>query len=135
MKRAICLSLLAFLIISFSGCAYKAQPLYNPAPVPIPKTFSKSETPSKIRAALFRRGWNIDREAPGEIFASISRSRHTARIKISYDNKNARVEYLDSENLNYSVKDGEQRIHSRYNIWLRNVEHDLRQALYPYSVG
>ena len=129
MRRGYSWLLLSILISVFPGCAYKHRVLYKPGDVDIsgqPTLEAVSQTVSKV---FMSRGWKVTKEEPGVTEAEISRPDYSAQVRVSYDTKTAKIEYLSSANLKYRAQAGEERIHSRYNKLIRNIERDLNLVL------
>ncbi len=117
-------------LAAVAGCAYKSQRLYQPAPITVYGQKDLATVGTAIRKALERRDWVVTRDEPGVIEAKQTKRAFWASIRVLYDTRSARVQYLDSEHLNYSkTASGEERIHAHYNVWARNVEKDLKGAL------
>jgi len=99
-----------------------------PAGTPLP------DIAASIKQAAKDRTWVITDEDPGVLTADLLvRYKHRAIVRIGYDDLNYWIEYLDSENLDYSEKDRRRhtrpgrsaevikgpRIHKNYNRWVR----------------
>jgi hypothetical protein len=109
--------------------------MYKPRPITVAEaTISSRKTSVRalITEALRDYEWIIQKEAPGVIIARQSRGGHAATIKISYDNVQVRIAYVDSENLLFRTdSEGTDRIHTRYNTWITNLERRIA-ALVQY---
>ena len=118
------LSVLIFLIMA--ACA---QTIYQPPEIYVPSNTSKKDVRQKIVNALHRRGWRIEKDWNGFIQASYQRRIHVARVGVHYGKDKVQINYIDSENLKFRVKDGSRTIHRRYNGWVRNLEKDIARGL------
>lgn len=52
-----------------------------------------------------------------------------ARIGITYDTRQVKIRYLESENLDYKMKNGVPQIHRNYLSWISNVVLDINVQL------
>ncbi len=123
------LALFLLLLTATSGCAFKHAPLYQPASITVTGPKDAAAVGKAVRTALRRLDWAIVQEAPGIIDAKQTKSGFWASIRVTYDARAAEVRYLDSAGLNYETGDAGPRIHDHYNLWLRNVERDLKKVL------
>lgn len=107
------------LLVLFSSCAYKARPLEDPSPITVS---TKADVKDAIKNALKMYEWVIESEKPGVIVARQNRRAHSATVQITYDSKQVRISYLDSNNLNYGIdRMGQRRIHATYQRWIDNL--------------
>lgn len=135
MQFATFFSVLALLSISPAALAGKDEPIYVPDPINVPNGKSAEDVKQVIRKALFKRGWDIKEVGAGNIEGTYTKSgrhgaRHTATVGFRFDSKTIRMEYRDSQDLDYNKADG--TIHKTYNRWVRNIEKDVRSALGSY---
>ena len=126
--------LVAALTVVVLGCA-RIAPLYNPPEIAVPQGMTQKQVGDAVLSALPRRGWVVDKAQPGLIIASVSPRGHTATVQIQYDTQAVRVSYQSSENLDYSVKDGQPMIHKNYNSWVQNLVGDIRTELSRYYIN
>ena len=75
--------------------------------------------------ALTGRGWAIANHKPGEIDATYARRDFSVTITVLYDNRQIQIDFLDSSNLKYEVKDGVRYIHTNYPSWIQNLTTDI----------
>lgn len=121
MRTRLAPRLLFFLaVVTFCSSCVRDRLLYQASPIAIPS--SESNPRQAIRAALLDYNWIVEKDEPGEMIARQRRGQHEAYIKVTYDDRTVRIRYHDSDNLLYELVDGEERIHERYNIWIRNLE-------------
>jgi len=129
------LLLVLFAVSLTGGCAHRNREMYKPAPITVAQqSVAQRETTVKalIAEALRDYGWFVDKESPGMIIARQSRSRHSARVTINYTQSEVRISYLNSDNLLFRTdSQGADRIHTRYNTWVRNLERQIA-ALVEY---
>jgi len=121
---------LACLIVIGVTCATgcRTAVLINPPPV----SFA-SLPPNDVEAAIYqgcsKRKWMPAKLRDGLIQATLYQRSHVAVVDIEYDADSFRVAYVRSENLRYKDNDGEPRIHSSYNKWVKNLVGDIEIAL------
>ncbi|MCB0334685.1 MAG: hypothetical protein KDD62_00225 [Bdellovibrionales bacterium] len=135
MTKLINYSVIACLLLVGVGCA--TAKLYTPNPIVVPTSVSKSTMRAAAVRALKNRGWLIEKDWEDKTEASVRSGSHLARIRVSYPGNQIKIQYLDSSDFKYSVKDGEAMIHRRYNHWVRLIEDDILASLGPkgaYSV-
>jgi uncharacterized GH25 family protein len=118
-------------VMALGGCAHRNRELYTPSTIQVTKR--SDQIRPAVKTALDRYGWIIESDTETsdghEVVARQVRGSHSARVKIVVTPPTAKVVYLDSENLNYENRAGEETIHTRYNQWLQNLERSLAQEL------
>lgn len=115
------------LTLLFAACAYREQPIYNPAD-PIPPAaqgLPLTRIEAMIAQAGVPHGWTMRHIGPGHIEASHTQDKFAAVADITFDATSWRIEYQSSTGLR--AEDG--HIHSHYNVWIRNLEHDIQTQL------
>jgi hypothetical protein len=128
MKRTLLFhsALVAMLV---SGCAYQHRMLAS-SEAGIPPHTSSERVQKAVRAALIGHGWIIDQEESGATVAHLQDDKLYAKVRVSYDEKQAVVHYVDSKGFNYEkMPNGEEHIHSHYLLWTRNITHDISEKL------
>lgn len=133
-RNVIKLTLVVMLSAVALGCA-RIAPLYNPPEIAVPQGMTQKQVGDAVLSALPRRGWVVDKAQPGLITASVSPRGHTATVQIQYDQHAVRVSYKSSENLDYSMKNGQPMIHKNYNSWVQNLVGDIRTELSRYYIN
>ena len=114
------LCLCAALILA-AGCR-KSAPMHSPEQRIDNPNLTLSAMTDIIKEAAVQRHWIVKVEKPGYIVATQETRGHMARVGISYTANTFAIRYLDSSNLN--AQDG--NIHDQYNVWVRNLERDIR---------
>ena len=118
------------LVLAFCGfllavCACRTAPLVNPDPIVI-RSQSAEVTRERIWNALQRRRWYVAADEPGEIVAKLSRPGYSATVRIEYDAESIRIDYVDSEGLDYRrTKKGKEFIHQNYMKWVQYLLRDI----------
>jgi hypothetical protein len=120
MRKLISTAIFFCFVLIGASCGIRQHAVYNPEPITVHQS---SNVKSAIRAALHSYEWIIEKDNPGVMVARQSRRTHMARIKISYNSKSVKIQYVDSDNLKYTVdKEGTPRIHNAYNGWIQRLE-------------
>ncbi len=98
--------------------AQRSKTIENVPPWPhlAPVGTSPDRLVTAITAAAEYLGWRIIGEAPGVVTAILMRRTHEAVVTIGYDELNFWINYKDSKNLNYNLKDLTGRVGSRRSI-------------------
>lgn len=117
-------AVLALIMACGVAQARKAE-LADPDPVAIPAGLDQEQVTKDIKRALIGRGWSINDEKPGEIQSTLFLREHVARIRVTWDQKQVRLAYVDSDNLDYKEKQGKRYIHSNYLGWIGFLVQDL----------
>lgn len=115
---------LAVLLLAFAAAA-SADELVDPDPISIPAGLDQPNVAKAIRAAMARTKWGVESEAPGRIVAVAHARTRTARVTIGYDDKQVRIAYLDSAELDYAEHDGKREISGSYNKWVKRLADDI----------
>lgn len=113
-------------LFAFTGTALaRSAPLSNPDPIAIPAGLSQEQVVKDIKRALIGRGWSVTAEQPGQIDSTLHLRKHTARIKVTYDQGHVRLAYVGSEELNFKEKNGQRSIHPNYLGWVGFLVNDI----------
>jgi hypothetical protein len=123
--------LLSTLVLA--GC--RAEPVLNIQNEPFaltaaadPQTLTLDDYKNAIIRAGAARGWAFSDDGPGAMIGTVVvRGKHTAKVRVLYDEKAFSIVYLDSNQLNYDASRGE--IHPNYNSWVRNLRNDIQTQI------
>jgi hypothetical protein len=119
--------LLLGLMLVLAGCAYKHQPIYNPTDV-MPFN-AQSASQDRIQTAIVEAGrilhWRVESAGPGHMIATQAQEKFSATVDIFFDQKTWRIVYKESSGLR---AEGD-KIHSHYNLWVRNLEREIDSRL------
>lgn len=111
--------------------AGKHDPIYTPEAIQVPAGKNDDDVKMTMKKVLLDKGWEVREVGPGHIQSmytkSSKRDSYTAVIDIHYDAMAIRINYMDSENLNYNK--GDNTIHGTYNKWVRNAEKYIRAGI------
>lgn len=109
--------------IVLGACAYKHQPIYN-VEDPMPPNVAKLSS-EQIEALIVEGGqthdWKFQHVGTGHLIATQSKEKFQAVVDIYFDQKSWRIAYQSSVGMR--AEDG--TIHSHYNTWIHNLEHDI----------
>ena len=123
--------LLALLLVPLAVMLMGARgaPLVDPAPLAVPAGLTAKDVSKAIRSGIASRGWIVNKDDKGQIDATLNNREHQVVIAIVYDAKQVKVNYVSSQNMNYSEKDGTRYIHKKYTQWTQNVVADISREL------
>lgn len=109
--------------------AMAARELVDPPAVTIPEAVEAAEAAKIIKTSLVTRGWTVEKESAGKIDAVLYLRSHVARVSLNYSDKDVKLVYVSSENLDYKEKKGKRYIHKNYLSWVNNVMQDINKNL------
>ena len=115
------------LALVLGACAYKHQPIQNfneamPAPA---QSLPNDRIETLIVESGQVYGWKFQHSGPGHLIATQANEKFSAVVDIYFDQKTWRIVYQSS--VGFNEKNGE--IHSHYNLWVRNLEHEISSRL------
>lgn len=94
---------------------------------------SSQDVKTAIIEACVGRGWKVDRQTDTQVDASITvRGKHFVAVRIPYSAQSVRIEYRDSENMNYTGGEN-PKINRRYNSWVSYLHSDIHAKLTSIS--
>ena len=132
--KSLCLVLAACVFLS--GCG-RNEPLVNvvDAPTDAKAGTSLEEVTKAIMLAGNDRGWQKTLVSPGLIRAKLitGGGKHVVRVDITYTKDDFSIAYSDSLNMNYQIRDAEERIHHKYNSWVQNLKGDIQRSIETLS--
>lgn len=122
------------LLAAGPASAARTAEIYEPE-IEVPAGKNLSDVKSAIRKAFFARDWRAKDLGANEMQGSHTKSgrkgvEHKAIVLVKYDNKTVKIQYKNSEELNYDAET--KKIHSSYNKWVKNLEKDIRANLGAY---
>ena len=121
---AVVASVLVLLAVGCRG----SVPVYNVTDAPVAASKSNpslDEVGKAIQRAGAGLGWQMKETKPGHIIATLQISGHVAVVDVNYSVKSYSIRYKDSIELNYSG----QNIHRNYNVWIQNLDKEIRAQL------
>jgi hypothetical protein len=128
--RKVRLSILVCIAVLVCACGSKSV-IYNP------ETQFTATDVSKVEAVIFqvctKLGWKPNKIEDGIIEATLRQRAHTAVIHIIYTDKDYKIIYQSSDELDYSAKNN--TIHPNYNRWIERLDRNLSQEIYRVATG
>ncbi len=124
MKKIIAIVLLAGLV---AGCITK--PIYQVSNRPMPygaQNLSMDQVQRAIVAGVQNRGWRVEPLAPGRLRATQRQEKLSAVVDVVFDQQTFSIIPVSSSG--FREGDG-TTIHTRYNLWIRNLERDINSAV------
>ncbi|WP_222705770.1 hypothetical protein [Salidesulfovibrio onnuriiensis] len=123
-----CMILCCLTLFALAGC--KSKPVMNVHDALVPQSSGSHLTMQQVEKTILEagagRGWVMQVKQPGVILGEITvRGKHHATIKITYNEDNYNIDYVNSRNLDY--KNG--KIHRSYNNWITYLDQDIRSKL------
>lgn len=128
MKKRI---LMALIVGVLAGCAN--QPIYDVNNHPIPVA-AQNLPLDRIETVIIQAGqsrtWKLQRVGIGHLIATQVGPKYSATVDIYFDQKNYRIIH----NSTTGMKEQNGTVHSHYNFWIRNLEHDIEAYLVNASI-
>jgi len=125
----------SLLLVPLALMLMGAAVLVDPAPISVPAGLSTKDVSKAIRSGIVSRGWVVAKDENGKIDAVLNIRTHEVKVNIGYDAKQIKISYVSSQNLDYSEKNGERRIHKKYNQWIDNMVQDIQRQLQVTAIG
>ncbi len=123
--RFLVLALFALCAIAPTLGHARTHPIENVESAPIPQGIDPGKIENAIVMGGKQRGWLSKKVTDRHLEATINVRKHSATVDIKWTDAGYSITYKDSQNLKY--KDG--KIHSNYNIWVRNLNLDIQKSL------
>jgi hypothetical protein len=129
MNRKIILATIAAAAL-LVGCGRATVPIVNYNDVNFTTT-SKKPTLAQVQKAIVTacetKGWIVNDKGPGKMVATLTvREKHTVIVLITYNTSSFSINYADSTDMKYGVKQGEPSIHPFYNEWVKELEEAIK---------
>lgn len=113
-----------------AACGGGLQPVHNVRHAPVVMAAGSAASPQGVHDAIMRalasRGWQLDREGPDGIVATVVSGGHSATVLIQHDAQTYSISYLDSSP---GLKFNGTAIHRRYNDWIERLDRSIRKFL------
>lgn len=116
------------LMLTYSSAADAARrkPLQDPPKVTIPCSMGLEEASHAITRGLASHGWGTEKLGSSAVKGiKIHNGKHRLEIIVRFGADFYDVDYGDSLNLNYRVKNGVSQIHPAANEWMTSINTDL----------
>ncbi len=121
--------------LTVPGCAPNLADVHNPQGVVKLDAHGRAPTAELVLTAI-RMGatathWVITSEAPGVVVAQMSSRGQHASVHIDYNARGWIIRHqASSPGLKYNADhEGRQQIHHRYNVWVRQLNRAIEDAL------
>lgn len=121
---------LLLIAVALPAVASHLAKLVEPASIPVPGGLTPDAERQAVLDALKVRRWVAESEAEGKLVAVQMTRDLVVKVTIAYDPKAVTITYLDSTNMDYSVRtNGERLIHQNYNKWINYLVGDIQGKL------
>lgn len=108
--------LIVGLLLTLGACRNAPIENIEQASLRASSTASLERVTTIIKLEAVRHGWKVVEEEPGAMTIKLTRGiGKWVTARVTYDTKTVTIRYLDSANLNYTVRDGKARIHPGFN--------------------
>ncbi|HWY23524.1 MAG TPA: hypothetical protein VNX47_01310 [Nevskia sp.] len=135
MRKAALAALFSLLALPWSAGASQ-EPLVDPPAITIPANIPKAAAANAIKQGLDARRWQVDKEQPGLVRATVRASGNVqATVDVSYDAQKIQIRYVASQNLDQRGSGEQRTIGSRYINWSRNLSLSITQALLQQPIS
>ena len=131
-KMLLCVVLFVVsMLMSLDGHARAAVPMQSPQHADFVVSGNRIPGIEKVRESIVvaasARGWQVISEQAGQQLQlrNVIRGKHTVVVDVFYDTKGVRIDYVSSENLKYTMRDGAASIHPKYNEWVKLLLQDI----------
>jgi hypothetical protein len=122
--------LVALQTSTLAACGGGLVPVHNIHNAPIVVQHGEVPTPPRVHDAIVRalasRNWQLNREGPDGIVATLISGGHSATVQIRYDEHTYSIEYLDSSP---GLRFNGSAIHRKYNDWVERLYRSIRANL------
>lgn len=123
-----------FAAMPIAAQARASVPVINHAAQPVMTSSGKQLTLAQMQQAITAAGavagWSITPQGDGKLTASlVVRGKHTIHVSVNYSAERYDLQYFDSVNMNYMLKDGVPVIHPNYNKWVDRLRDAIRGEL------
>ena len=123
------------LLLPVAALLMAATPLVDPGPIATPAALSAKDVRNSLRRTLAARHWIINKDEPGELVATLHVRSHALTVRFADGNGRITMSYVDSVNLDYSVRrDGTRMIHRKYPGWMANLSNAIQLELQRVSL-
>ena len=135
MRKTLLLTGMALAVIMLalqSPAQARSAVLTDPEVMEFDCKLAMKQAEKAVRSGLRSRQWTHKTKKPGHLEGCVVvRGKHTLWVDIHYTGTSFDVNYKDSDNLNYKVKDdGTRRLHPNANSWMDNLAQDIKHNGY-----
>jgi hypothetical protein len=132
MPRFFTAAVLGLILLAAAAC--KTETVYDVRDEPVPgpaQGLARDELGRKITEAVASAHWRIDAAEPGRLWATYDVGKHAATVAVAWSERTYSITLASANNLE---QHGDQ-IHRTYNVWVRNLEREINDALYVGNAG
>ncbi|RTZ58495.1 MAG: hypothetical protein DSZ32_06850 [Gammaproteobacteria bacterium] len=130
MKQTLPVLAIALMISAPGAAQARSSVLTDPPPVKFGCQLPMKTVQNKLKQAFIKRGWTAKWVGNGRLVGRIKvRNKHTLVVSVKYNTRQFDIDFKNSDNLKYRVKDGVQYIHSNANKWMMNVSREAQKLL------
>jgi hypothetical protein len=122
---------LLWLTVLASACGGHTARVQNPSALAALSTPEATE--QAILDALPTRGWSTEEISPGRIVAFLSIRAYLVRCEITYDEREVRIAYLDSDQLGERRRGDAIYAHRNVNKWMKKLAASIQRWLQTAS--
>ena len=123
---------LTFTFALLAACGGGLVPVHNIQNAPVVVAHGQAATTPQVRDAIVRalgsRNWQLNREGPEGIVATMISGGHWGTIRIQYDEHTYSIQYVDSSP-GLRFNDQTNAIHRTYNGWVDKLNRSIRSLL------
>jgi len=121
--------------LALQGCSDVPVQNFRNSPIHMNKAYpSLSEVEVAIIRGGTNAGWQMRVVKPGQINAKLFEDKHMAEVTISFSTTLYNINYLNSENLDFTSKAGKpDEIYEDYNVWVQDLDKSIRKELIAKS--
>ena len=111
------------LVVATSATAGGREPVGPPIVAQLVPVDGAMDSADAVRALIVdtakAKGWRVFSDKPGVLRLELTvRGKHHVVTDVAYDDKQATLTYVTSQNMDFKVKNGEPWIHSSYVRWV-----------------
>lgn len=92
-------------------------------------SYKVADVGKAIAQGAEKRKWTVINLENNKMRATYMRQGHKVVVDITYTGKKITIDYVDSENMYYQLKNGVPTIHNNYHRWVNNIGNDARKIL------
>jgi len=129
-KFSTLLLIIAVALTTSNTAEARSTVLRDPQPVTFGCQLPMKTVQHALKKAFINRGWTIKWVGNGHLIGKIVvRNKHTLVVSVKYNTRRFDIDYKNSINLKYRVKDGVQIIHPNAVKWMQNVNKEATAIL------
>ena len=112
-----------------AGCdQFRETPLIRSVPVALMRPVDMTTVEWAIESSFAKRHWVIKEHKPQRYVAELHERAHSVTIAVVYNTDSARIDYIESTNLQYENRPGGEVIHKKYQTWVKHLGEEIKIA-------